>query len=435
MTATTVIIMVLIAIAVSIAIGWKMNINIGIIAMCFAFIIGYFFMDMSMMDIIKAWPTTIIFFILIVTFFFNFALQNGTLEVLSDKLLHLVKGKAALVPWLIFIVGTIISMLGAGGATVVLLAPIGFALVATTGQSPILIAMACGLAGQIGSDNPFNGQVGVIALGLIQSAGDYSTDTAFLYQLHTWIYSAFKQVLCFGVLYVIFRGWRGKDVDMGEASKMFNPAQKKTLAVIIIALLVIMIPKMINTFAPSPTWGYISGAVDPQAVMAIAALVLIFMKVGDHKKAIRALPMNMILLIAGVTMLMGVAEQAGLIEMVAAWISTSVPNSLVGPALVLIAGFMSFFAGGISVVCPMLYPMIPSIAAATGLSAGSLFTICYLGAMSTSSSPFSTGGAQTLGLAPENVQDKVFKGMFACTFLVWAIVLAFSFTGFFYLLG
>lgn len=428
------IIVCLVAIALAIFIGWKFKINIGLIAMVFAWIVGAMVMKIRVNDLVKSWPTNIIFFIITVSLFFNFALQNGTLDVISNRLLRMVRGKAWAVPWMIFFIGAIISMLGAGGATVALMAPIGFTMCAATGQSPVLVAMACGLAGQLGSDNPFNGQVGVIALGLIEGTG-VASDMAFLYALRIWAYSAFKQVLVFAILYVIFKGYKGKDFSMNEPAKEFTSVHKKTLLVTLIAMLVIVIPKVINTYAPNPTWKFISGLVEPQIVMVAASVVLILMKVGDERKAIKALPVNTILLIAGVTMLMSVAKEAGLIDVLSAWVSTNLPAWLVIPAMVAIAGFLSLFSGGISVVCPVLFPMIPGIAAATGLSASALFSATYVGAMSTSSSPFSTGGGQTLGIASEEIKDKVFYGMLFSTFLCWAICIVFGLIGGFNILG
>ena len=48
-------------------------------------------------------------------------------------------------------------------------------------------------------------------------------------------------------------------------------------------------------------------------------------------------------------------------------------------------------------VCPALFPLIPALAAATGLSPAALFTCTVLGAQSSAISPFSSGGSLILG--------------------------------------
>jgi di/tricarboxylate transporter len=95
----------IIAIVVSIFVGWKFKFNTGIIAMSFAFIIGIFVMGMKASQVINYWPTTIVFYLLSIALFFNYATENGTMNVLGQKLLHAMGGNAKLVPFAIALVG------------------------------------------------------------------------------------------------------------------------------------------------------------------------------------------------------------------------------------------------------------------------------------------------------------------------------------------
>ena len=58
---------------------------------------------------------------------------------------------------------------------------------------------------------------------------------------------------------------------------------------------------------------------------------------------------------------------------------------------------MSFFSSTLGVVCPALYPLVPNLAAATGLSPLVLYTCIVIGAQSSAISPFSSGGSLVLG--------------------------------------
>ena len=96
--------------------------------------------------------------------------------------------------------------------------------------------------------------------------------------------------------------------------------------------------------------------------------------------------------------------------------------------LVFIAGFLSFFSGGVSVVCPLLFPMIPAIVAQTGLSLPLVLGFTYVGATCTGTSPFSTGGAFTVSTAVNDEQrNKLFYGMIKSTLLRWVVVMLMSF--------
>ena len=58
---------------------------------------------------------------------------------------------------------------------------------------------------------------------------------------------------------------------------------------------------------------------------------------------------------------------------------------------------MSFFSSTTGVVAPALFPLIPPLAAATGLNPAALFACTILGAQSSAISPFSSGGSLILG--------------------------------------
>ena len=87
----------ILAIIVSIAIGWKFKFNTGIIAMGFAFLLGFFGLGMKINDIIAFWPTTIVFYLLSISLFFTYATQNGTMDVLGRKMLYALGGNAKLI--------------------------------------------------------------------------------------------------------------------------------------------------------------------------------------------------------------------------------------------------------------------------------------------------------------------------------------------------
>ena len=75
------------------------------------------------------------------------------------------------------------------------------------------------------------------------------------------------------------------------------------------------------------------------------------------------------------------------------WLSNSIPRLFLPAFFCLLGGFLSCFSGGITVVFPMLAPMVASIAAASSLNPVFLFCSVVFGAGFTAVSPFSTGGA------------------------------------------
>ena len=93
-------IIILLSIVVAVALGYKLKINIGLFAIAFAFLLGCFLAGFSPSKVMNEWPLKLFFQMFTVTFFYAFAQQNGTLELIARNLVYSVRR----IPWLIPIV-------------------------------------------------------------------------------------------------------------------------------------------------------------------------------------------------------------------------------------------------------------------------------------------------------------------------------------------
>ncbi|MEI3187235.1 MAG: hypothetical protein V8S27_04745 [Lachnospiraceae bacterium] len=64
----------------AVLVGWKSRTNAGVIAMALACLIKVFFMDGSVNQVIEAWPLKIVFYLIAIALFFNYATANGTMD-------------------------------------------------------------------------------------------------------------------------------------------------------------------------------------------------------------------------------------------------------------------------------------------------------------------------------------------------------------------
>lgn len=386
----------LLAIVVAIVLGFKMNIHVGVSGMVFAFLIGVIGMNMKVNTIVGYWPTSMIFIMMVVTLFYGFAKQNGTIELLGKKMLQLMKGRSELLIPVTMLAGTVLGIAGATPSLII--GPLVYAIGLSAGQNPVMMAIVLCICYNLGCDNPWTGPGGIIQTGLIGEAGyqNYETMGMLVY------FNAFvKNFLLCMIVYVFYKGFKGKKIEM-EAPPELNPIQKKTTVLIVGSVLAMLIPPFLKLIWPNVAFfKTLSNVLCIQIVMPVVTLLAMVMKLGDMRSAVKNIPMNAIMLIGGMSMLMGVAKQAGLTETFAAMLGSNIPKFLIGPIFVLIAALLSFFSGGVSVVCPLLYPLAGSIAQTTGLNATFLFSCVFLGAMSSSCSPFSSGGAQTLSVVPD----------------------------------
>ena len=133
--------------------------------------------------------------------------------------------------------------------------------------------------------------------------------------------------------------------------------------------------------------------------------------------------MATILTIAGVCFLMEIAKKNVLLDtVVAIFQGGTIPTFLIAPVFCFIAAFLSIFASGTSVVLPLLFPMVPALVAATGVNSVALYAAAQIGALATPISPFSTAGAQFVGLAPnDELSDKLVKQQFVLALVMMVL--------------
>ncbi|MBT9775491.1 hypothetical protein GPL15_03075 [Clostridium sp. MCC353] len=425
----------LIAIVVAIILGWKFKVNAGIIAMGFAFLIEVLLVDGGKVStVIGYWPTSIVFYLLAIALFFNYATNNGTMDLLAKNLLYGLNGNAKLIPWVIAVVCAVVAFLGAGASTPAIIGPLAFSIGLNAGIHPILIALSVACATTIGGDNPINGFGGVISNGLIQKTAYMESANQISY--YVWFNSCFKQILVIAVCYMIFKGYKAKRVEV-KKPEPFNAVQKKQLWLLLVALAAMVIPAILNTWFKTPFISKLAALTQPQSVMVFAAVLSVFMKLGDEKDVIKKIPMNTIVLIAGMYMLLSVAKESGMTDAIANIMSNNIPKALVPAALVGFAAFLSFFSSGTGVVCPLLYPMVEGLAANLGLNPVMLFSCIFVGAMSSSVSPFSTGGAMTIAGCPDpKVKEQLSNWMIPVAVIIpvaCAVLASIGLFGFFHI--
>ena len=405
------------AIVISVGIGWKWKLNTGVIAMCFAFFIGYFMLGKKVGDVINLWPTNITFYLIAIALLFNYATINGTMEVLSKKLLSFMGGRAALIPWAVTAVCAVVGGLGAGASTPALIGPFAFSMGISAGISPMLTGVCIAFGNLIGSNNPYNGYGGVIGRNLIVENGESARAAAKIGQL-VWVNSSIMCVLVILLFYLFCRAYRAKSVRTEKAPD-FSPVQKKTMLIISVSFVAMVVPGIMHTWIASPFWGMLSGICQPQVVMVTAAFLCSVLKLAPEREVVKTIPIHTIIMIAGVYMLIKVSVEAGLIEAISVILTRNIPRLLVPGAIVLLAAFLSFFSSSTSTVMPLMYPLVPYLAEHMGLNPVTLYTCIFFGGLSTAISPFSTGGALTIASYPDqNGKEGLVNQMIACAFVI-----------------
>ena len=391
------------SIALAVFLGYKTGINTGLFCIVFAYAIGCFVMGMTTKSLIASWPTNTMFVILAVSLFYNVAAANGTLEKLSRTLLYACRSFPGLLPYALFAVAVILSVMGAAYFTVLaFLAPITLMICEESRMDKLTGAVAINCGALAGGNFP-TAALGVVFRGLMDTAYENTPDVA---PIDTFSSTLIMFALAIGSSLIVISAFRfgvkanreiGKGVTFAKPDA-YDPKQKQTLTLIFVMMAVVLVFPLLKMFLPNvEIISTIAGKVDVGLVAMIFATIALLMNLAPQKEIIARVPWNTILMIAGAGMLIAVAVEAGTIQMLSDWIGGNVPVFLIPIAFSLVGAVMSFFSSTTGVVCPALFPLIPALAASTGLSPVALFTCTVLGAQSSGISPFSSGGSLILG--------------------------------------
>ncbi|RKG29868.1 SLC13 family permease [Acinetobacter tianfuensis] len=403
------VVLVLSVLVLSIALGYITKINIGFFSIIGAYFIGCFGLGMKPSEVTELWPVKIFFIIFAVTLFYNFALANGALERLAGHLLYRCRKYPYLLPLAIFGASTIIAALGAGFYTVLaFMAPITLLLCQKTKMNLVIGGMAVNY-GALAGANFMTSQSGIIFRSLMESSGVESS-TSFAYATSIFVVTIIIPIVVLG-LYTFFNR-KNSNIQIEDIQpEPFNSAQKKSLFLIVLMMAVVLVFPILHLILPEQeTITFLNSKIDIAFIAVLFALISLLMKLADEKKVVALVPWGTLIMICGVGMLISLGVKVGIIEMLTNWLTQNVPVWLIPILLCLISAVMSIFSSTLGVVAPTLFPIVPAIAAASGLNPMILFICIVAGAQSSSISPFSSGGSLIMGSAPEGIdKNKLFN--------------------------
>ena len=399
------------SILVAVVIGYKMKINVGFIAIGFSCIFGCFVLNLSPSEVIAQWPTSLFFFILMTSLFFGLAVTNGTMGLLSERLVYAFRKSPWAIPIVLWFLSFIISGLGAGITTVFAFMP------------PIIL----NIAERIKMDKRL---VAVIAVGGSVAGGyspismcyvviGYTAEALAVIMPKVAFNNMLAQILIFSVMYLACRSWKLETPAYESAPEAFSSKQIQTLVLIAAGIAILVGFPILNAFMPQVVlFERISSVLDPSLVFGTLLVVALLFRLGDEKETMAFVPWSTLLMVSGAVMLIGVAKKAGAIDFLAGLLANNLSPVGAKLCVTLISAFMSMFSGGLTVVCPTLMPIITPICEATGVPATTLVSALTIGCHVSGVSPFSTGGAMTLA----GEKDEAKKNSLYIALLVLAVI-------------
>lgn len=396
------------AIAACVVLNVLFKINIGLSGFAFAFVIGVFLMGESVRNVAAQFPANIYIQMILVPAFFSFAVKNGTLSLLADKVLYAFRGKPVLIPFVFLVIGLLMGVFGAGPTVNnVVLAVMVFNVGLAMGLSPWLCIIIICFGANLGTFAPwamYGNTVSKTAEGWLPGQGN---EVAWK-MVAAW---AIITMIMFLIFWVLTKGFRVKAVSMDKPGS-FNKDQKTTLILMIVFVAMLLIPAILNMALPGiPIFKTMTTWFDATVLAAIFIIISLLLKLGTQKELLsEGIPWSAALMVAGICTLLNLATSHGVTDYIGEFLSSNVGPGLMPILLCLIAAFLSCFAGAIMTVYPMLGAIAIPYAQAAGIDPIPLLLAIMVGASVTAISPLSSGGALMLSMCPsDELRDSLFN--------------------------
>jgi len=333
----------LLALALAITLSSVTRLNVGLLSIALAWVIGVYMAGMAAGEITSAFPVNLFLTLTGVTLLFSQARVNGTLGKVAAMALRLCRGRVGLVPILYFLLGGVLASAGPGNiATAGLLGPMAMAT-ALRMQIPLfLMAIMVGNGANSGSLSPI-APTGIIVSGVMDSIGLGGMEVA------TWLYNFGAHAIVAFTAYLAFGGWkllRRADrvtvaADAHEALDRNNVVTLLAIAGLIVGVLTLGLDIGLAAFA--------------------AAVVLSLLRAADEEAAIRGVPWGTILLVSGVTVLIGLLERTNGMEILTGLVAGVSTRETIVPLVGFLTGLVSAYSSTSGVVLPAFLPMVPGL--------------------------------------------------------------------------
>ena len=447
----------ILALVVMFVIATFLPVNMGALAFVAAFGVGTLSLGMSTDDIIAGFPADLFLTLVGVTYLFAIARANGTTDWLVHASIRLVRGRVALIPWVMFAITGALTAIGAvSPAAVAIVAPIALSFAARYGISPLLMGAMVVHGAQGGGFSPIS-IYGTIVNGIVERE-HLPGNEVFLF-----LASLITNLVIAGVMFVLFGGvklWSqgavpvdgngdsgsgdpkatgtdtsadtstgtGPGTGTGTGTDLkptptgtttatavsdrpntpdpvrLSPARTATLAALV-ALVVAVLAFDLDAGLTSITLAVLLSAVWPD----------------DSRRAVGQIAWSTVLLICGVLTYVGVLDEMGTIKWAGEGVGGIGVPLLAAVLLCYIGAIVSAFASSVGIMGALIPLAVPFLAQGE-IGAVGMVAALAVSATVVDVSPFSTNGALVLAAAPDVDRERFFRQLMIYGGIVVAVV-------------
>lgn len=377
------------ALIVAITLSMVTSMNVGVVSLAMAWIVGVYMGGMPLAKVIGTFPIDLLLNLVGVTLLFGMANNNGTLGRIAARAVRACRGNAGVIPIMLFFIAVTLSSIGPGNiATTAIMAPMAMAVANRAAISPFLMALMVGNGAQAGALSRF-APTGIIVNTNMEKIGLAGHETS------TFLNNLLAHAVVTFVAYFIFGGWKlftrkkVERVEMAQSDQAGGRADEEIVDVepfagkhwLTVAVLVALVIVVIEF----------------RAHVGLAALtgaaLLSLLKAADEKDAIKKMPWSVILMVCGVTVLIGVLSAQRGMELFTDLLARIATPGTVTFMIALVTGAVSVYSSTSGVVLPAFLPTVPGLAERLAVDPLSIAASMYVGGHLVDLSPLSTIGA------------------------------------------
>ncbi len=377
----------LLALLLVVAASLTSRVNVGVLAVALAWGVATFAADWNVEQLMAAFPSSLFLTLLGVTLLFGIAQANGTMQAVTNRGIRLLRGRTALLPPFVFLLACLISTSGPGAiATTALLAPLAMGAAHRAKAPMLLMALMVGNGANAGNLSPISA-IGAMVHALMEKAGLGGHSTAVL--LMNFAAHAIVAIAA----WAMFGGpamWRDRPVVSDDARDELTRAHWVTLAVGLLWVSTVLFLKY-----------------NPGLTAFAAAAVLVLIGVGEDSAMLKHVPWPVIVMVCGVSVLIGVLEKTGGMDLFTTLLSKLATPGSVNGVIAGVTGMISTYSSTSGVVYPAFIPAVPGLVAKLG--GGNPLQIAIsinVGAALVDVSPLSTIGALCIAAVPAGYDTK-----------------------------
>ncbi|MFE0818953.1 SLC13 family permease [Streptomyces sp. NPDC058847] len=403
------------------------SVNMGALAFAAAFGVGTLVADLDADGIFAGFPGDLFVVLVGVTYLFAIARANGTTDWLVHAAVRLVRGRVALIPWVMFALTGALTAIGAvSPAAVAIVAPIALSFATRYAISPLLMGTMVVHGAQAGGFSPIS-IYGSIVNGIVEREGLPGSEVTL------FLASLIANLLIAGVLFVLFGGrklWARGSVtpeDGGTVGKGTEPTGTGTGSG----------PAGTAPTAVAVRPGQDTGGTDgatrlaPARIATLVALAALVVAVlgfdldagltavtlavvlstawpDDSRRAVGEIAWSTVLLICGVLTYVGVLEEMGTITWAGEGVGGIGVPLLAAVLLCYIGAIVSAFASSVGIMGALIPLAVPFLAQGE-IGAVGMVAALAVSATVVDVSPFSTNGALVLAAAPDVDRERFFR--------------------------